>query len=237
MFQPQRFANALNALLLIPAGVGVSLFISIVCRVRRPFERVLLCALLFVILYKPALRPFITIVRNDLYRLSCTMPPEIKELVGFLETHTTQDGRILIEDSESEQAPGYYEPEAYYGSHLPGMFPKLLKREYLCGLCTMYPIKHSFRALPAVCCLNDRLVTIRYKELQAACDLFNVRWVVCWFEESRQVLDSFPGYFRPIGSIDNFTLYEVLRNPSFFLKGSGTVQADYNRIITLRPAA
>jgi hypothetical protein len=58
----------------------------------------------------------------------------------------------------------------------------------------------------------------------------NVRWVVCWFEESRQVFDSFPGYFRPIGIIDKFTLYEVLREPSFFLKGSGTVQADYNRI-------
>ena len=69
------------------------------------------------------------------------------------------------------------------------------------------------------------------RRLAAAFDLFNVRWVVCWFEESRQVFDSFPGYFRPIGIIDKFTFYEVLRKPSFFLKGSGTVQVDYNRII------
>jgi len=34
-----------------------------------------------------------------------------------------------------------------------------------------------------------------------------------------------------MGIIDKFTFYEVLRKPSFFLKGSGTVQADYNRII------
>ena len=45
------------------------------------------------------------------------------------------------------------------------------------------------------------------------------------------MFDSFPGYFRPIGIIDKFAVYEVLRKPTFFLKGSGTVQADYNRII------
>lgn len=230
-FQPQRFANALNVLLLIPAGVGLCLCIGFLCRARARFDRMLICGLLFVLLYQPVLRPFFTIFRNDLYSLSCTMPPSLKKLVDFLETHTTREGRILIEDSESINTTGYYEPEAYYGTHLPGMFPEFLKREFLCGPRPMYPIKHSFASFTRGVLFDRPVGNYSLNEFQAACDLFNVRWIVCWFDESRQVFDSLPSYFRPMGIIDKFTIYEVLRKPSFFLKGSGHVQADYNRIV------
>ena len=33
-----------------------------------------------------------------------------------------------------------------------------------------------------------------------------------------------------LSDIDNFTVYEVKRTATFFLKGSGTVRADYNRL-------
>ena len=100
------------------------------------------------------------------------MPPEIKELVGFLETHTTQEGRILIEDSESISSTGFYETKAYYGTHLPGLFPKFLKREYLCGPRPMYPIKHSFASFTRGMLFDRPVGDYSLYELQAAFDLF-----------------------------------------------------------------
>jgi hypothetical protein len=236
-FQPQRFVNALNVLLLVPAGAALSLCIDVLVRDRSRFERVLLWCLVFVFLYQPVIRPFLTIIRNDIYRLTCTMPTPVQELVNFLEIRTTREGRILIEDSESGSWKGYYEPEAYYGTHLPGMFPTLLKREYLCGPRPMYPLKHSFASFTRGVLFDRPVGEYSPQELQAAMDLFNVRWVVCWFDESRQLFDAMPNYFRSIGSIDKFAVYEVVRQPSFFLKGSGDVHADYNRIVlsNLRP--
>jgi hypothetical protein len=110
------------------------------------------------------------------------------------------------------------------------MFPKFLKRAYLCRQRPTYPFKYSFASFTRGVLFDRPVGDYSLHELQAAFDLFNVRLFVCWFEESRHVYDSFPGYFLPIGIIDKFTFYEVLRKPPFFLKGSGTVQADYNRI-------
>ncbi|MBM4309954.1 MAG: hypothetical protein FJ119_03265 [Deltaproteobacteria bacterium] len=229
-FQPQRFANALNVLLLIPAGIGLTLCLDLLFRRRSRFEVLMLSAVLFVILYQPAVRPFLTIARSNLYRLNCTMPPPVIDLVDFLAQHTTPDGRILIEDSEFINEPGYSEPEAYYGTHLPGLFPALLKREYLCGPRPMYPIKHSFASFTRGVLFDRPIADYSLQELQAAFDLFNVRWIVCWFDESCAFFDALPQYIRKAGAVDKFTVYEVLREPSFFIKGSGRVTSDYNRI-------
>jgi hypothetical protein len=95
----------------------------------------------------------------------------------------------------------------------------------------MYPLKHSFASFTRGVLFERPVGVYSPQELRAAMDLFNVRWVVCWFNESRQVFDSLPGCFRPMGAIDKFIVYEVMREPSFFIKGSGTVQAEYNRIM------
>jgi len=229
-FQPQRFANALNALLLIPAGVGLAVCLNALFRGRSCFEYLMLSAVLFVALYQPAVRPFLTIVRNNIYRLDCALPPPAIDLVGFLAQHTTPDGRILIEDSESINKSGDYEPEAYYGTHLPGLLPAMLKREYLCGPRPMYPIKHSFASFTRGVLFDRPIADYSLHELRAAFDLFNVRWIVCWFGETRAFFDALPQYIRKVGAVDKFTVYEVLREPSFFIKGSGRVTSYYNRI-------
>lgn len=228
-FQPQRFANAMNALLLVPAGAGLAACIKMV-RTRSRFESMTLFALLFVVLYQPVLRPFVTIARHDFYRLTCRVPPPVDELLGFLEAHTTREGRILLEDSESINKHGQYEPEAYYGTHLPGLFPEMLRREYLCGPRPMYPVKHSFASFTRGTLFERPVWDYSAEELQRAFDLFNVRWIVCWFEQSRRFFDAMPSYVRPLGVVGKFAVYEVLREPSFFIKGRGTVRADYNRL-------
>jgi hypothetical protein len=172
----------------------------------------------------------LTIARNSFYRLGCTMPPAVEQLVAFLAQHTTPEARILVEDSEAFNKPGYFEAEAYYGTHVPGLFPFLLKREYLCGPRPMYPIKHSFASFTRGVLFDRPIADYTFSELQAAFDLFNVRWIVCWFDDSRAAFDAWPQYIRKVGAVDKFTVYEVLREPSFFIKGSGRVTSDYNRL-------
>jgi hypothetical protein len=47
---------------------------------------------------------------------------------------------------------------------------------------------------------------------------------------SKDVFNQHPGFLKKIAEIDRFTIYEVIGNYSFFLKGQGRVFADYNRI-------
>ena len=61
-------------------------------------------------------------------------------------------------------------------------------------------------------------------------DLYNVKWVVTWSPESLDFFSRYPEYLIPLHKIDSFTIFKVKRNPSFFLKGKGTVKSDYNRI-------
>ena len=61
-------------------------------------------------------------------------------------------------------------------------------------------------------------------------NFYNVKWIVCWLQTSKDFFEQFPGDITKIGNIDKFTIYEVQRSPSFFIKGSGTVHSDYNRL-------
>jgi hypothetical protein len=75
-----------------------------------------------------------------------------------------------------------------------------------------------------------RVEEYRREELQKLFDLYNVKWIVCWFQSSKDFIDQFPEYISKIADIDNFSVYAVKREPSFFIKGKGTVRADYNRL-------
>ncbi len=229
-FQPQRFALPLNLLLLFPASAGLCLVLQKIFNNQTGFISVLFTLLLIIIvLYRPAIRPFGIFYKYSCYRLSCTMPESLNQLLDFLENNTTADGRILIEDSEStNDGTGIFRPEAFYGTHIPGLFPAYVKREYLCGPRPMYPIKHSFAGFYDGILFEKPVSSYSLAELKRYFFLFNVKWIVCWSEESKEMFEHFPGYITKIHHIAKFSIYEVNRKPSFFLKGSGTIEADYN---------
>jgi len=178
----------------------------------------------FALLVQPVFKPLKTVYQYGLYRLSCDFPAPLTELLKWLDTHTTREGRILIEDSECDTF------HQYYGAHFPALFPEYVQREYLCGPRPMYPIKHSYASFTAGLLFEKKIEDYTLEELQRNFDIYNVGWIVCWCEESKKVFDRFPAYLVKAGDIDTFTLYEVKRTPSFFLKGRGTVQSDYNRL-------
>jgi hypothetical protein len=181
-------------------------------------------SLAFVFLFGPVIKPLNMIYREGLYRMSCEFPAPLKKLLTWIEENTTQEGRILIEDSE------YTTSHQYYGGHLPALFPEYVKREFLCGPRPMYPIKHSYASFTAGLLFEKKIGDYSLDKLQQQFNLYNVKWIVCWSDESKKVFSQFPGYLLKLEEIDKFTLYQVNREPSFFIKGKGLVKSDYNRL-------
>ncbi|MEI6125629.1 MAG: hypothetical protein WCQ99_03660 [Pseudomonadota bacterium] len=226
-FQPERFALALSLLLIIPAGEGVWAAGESILRCKRPAAIFFIACLSFVLLFRPVIRPFGIFYKNALYRLACTFPLQLTELLTFFEKQTTRDGRILVEDAEFIRA---YSVHEYYGGHYPGLFPEHVKREYLCGPRPMYPMKHSYASFTRGVLFEKNIKDYTPEELKALFDIYNVMWIVAWFQESKDFFNQLPGYITKMTEIDKFTVYAVNRQPSFVLKGSGNVHADYNRI-------
>ncbi len=224
-FQPERFTIPLNLFLVFPAAIGLERVLREIFSRRSPVAICLIIALGFVLLYRPVIRPFGIIYKNNLYRLMCRQPEPLKELLAFIQQHTTREGRILVEDSESSKQ----EMEAYYGTHFPGLFPEYVRREYLCGPRPIYPIMHSYASFTDGLLFERDIQTYTLSEMKELFARYNVKWVISWNEESLRVFDQHPQYLKKMVTIDKFVVYEVMREPSYFLQGSGTVTADYNR--------
>lgn len=225
--QPERFTVPLTLLLVIPSGIGIYNACVALLKGRSAAAVVFIFCTAFVLLYRPVVRPFITLFKLKPYRISCAFPEKLGTLLSFLEKNTTREGRILIEDSEfCQESP----PHEYYGGHFPGLFPEYLKREYLCGPRPMYPVKHSYASFVRGVMFDKNVADYSLTELQDRFDTYNVKWIVCWYEESKAFFERFPDYIKKMADIDKFSIYKIKREPSFVLKGSGTVHADYNQL-------
>jgi hypothetical protein len=222
--QPQRFTIPLNLLLVIPAGAGLAAMLTALFRERGTAVRLFTAAAAFTLLVHPVFKPLKTVYGYDLYRLNCAFPSPLTELMTWLDDATTREGRILVEDSECDT------DHRFYGAHFPALFPEYVKREYLCGPRPMYPIKHSYASFTAGLLFERKVEEYTLDELKRRFDIYNVRWIVAWCEESKKVFDRYPEYMVKVGNIDEFSLYEVKSTPSFFIKGRGAVKSDYNRL-------
>jgi hypothetical protein len=94
----------------------------------------------------------------------------------------------------------------------------------------MYPVKHSYASFTEGLLFEKELQDYSLPEMQEMFEIYNVKWIVCWLQESKDFLAGFSEYVEKLATIDKFTIYEVKRKTSFFLKGTGKVKADYNRI-------
>ena len=225
--QPERFSVPLSLLLIIPATIGIYNTLKILLQGRRIPAIIFIFCAAFILIYQPAVRPLIIFFKSKPYRLSCVFPEKLATLLEVLEKNTTREGRILIEDSEYFRESPTHE---YYGGHFPGLFPEYVKREYLCGPRPLYPIKHSYASFTRGVLFSRKVTKYSSAELRELFDLYNVKWIVCWFKSSKEFFAQFPEYITKIADVDSFAMYAVKREPSFFIKGRGTVRADYNRI-------
>jgi hypothetical protein len=91
-------------------------------------------------------------------------------------------------------------------------------------------MKHSYASFTRGLLFEKDITLYTEEELKKYFDIYNVKWIVAWFSESKAVFNRFPEYITKLAEIDKFTVYEVNRQPSYFLKGQGNITADYNRI-------
>lgn len=225
-FQPQRFTVPLNILLLIPATEGLVLTFRNLLKDKSIITFIYILFLTFSVLYQPLIKPLLFLYNHPYYyRLIIAIPAPIKQLLASIEKNTNQQGRILLEDSEWNSGQ-----HQYYGTHLPALFPEFVRREYLSAPRPLYPIKHSYASFTGGLLFEKRIEDYSLEELKDDFNLFNVKWIICWSKESKRVFNNLPGYIHKLEDIDRFTLYEVNREPSFFIKGKGLVKSDYNRL-------
>ena len=222
--QPQRFTIPLNIFLIIPASMCMFLVLQTLFKGKTAPAACFIASIIFLLLVGPVIKPIKTIYNYNLYRLSCKFPTPLKELMDWLAANTDRGGRVLVEDSE------YDSGHQFYGAHFPALFPEVVKREYLCGPRPMYPVKHSYASFTSGVLFERKITDYSLEELEQMFDLYNVKWIVCWSDTSKDFFDQYPDYLTSKGKIDRFTTYTVNRTPSFFLKGEGKVTSDYNRL-------
>ena len=214
--EPARFAAALKCLLIIPAAIGISLTSDLIR------SRVIRWTIFLVIL------SYLIFAMPSTGRLYSRMPEGILKLISFLRTQTDRSGRILIQDSDPDH------PGRYYGAHTI-FLPLYMEREQIGGPHYLVPLKHHFAEFSDNIIFGKPISSLGRKEIEPYFDLYNIRWVVVLSASARDWLREMNGYTKEIGKIKlskthKIYIYEVLRKPDFFLKGSGMVTADYDRL-------
>ncbi len=146
------------------------------------------------------------------------------ELVDWARNRTDASGRILIETSPNSEVRSLgfdyvgllalFVPEREYLSlpeaESPGVYYSAFLQE---GALSWLPIG-SYS--------DDDLA----EYLKA----YNIRWVVAFDPRTIERFRRSPSIARPKGQVGAFAVFEATRIPSFFLRGSGSVEAGLNRI-------
>ncbi len=223
-FQPQRFLIPLNIFLIIPASRGIYYFLEKLFQGKSTRFKLFSACLAFVLLVYPIAKPLKIIYKYKIYLLSATIPQPIEDLLNWIRNNTSKEARILIEDSAFDSG------HQYYGTHLPALFPHYVQREYILAPHPYFPIKHGFASFTSGVLFEKRVEDYSLEELKEYFDLYNINWIVCWSEKSKKLFNQHPEYLKKLEEIDKFTIYEVDRTPTFFLKGKGIILSDYNRL-------
>lgn len=152
------------------------------------------------------------------------LPAPASELIDWIKKNTSKSGRILLEDSCWQSG------HAYWGTHLPALFPLYTDREFIGGPLPQFFMKHHFAEFHDATIFEKPIKELSSEKLRRYFDLYNVKWIICFISNSREYFDSHPEIVTLLTKIDKFYIYVVNRNPNFFLKGNGEISSDYNHL-------
>lgn len=210
--QPYRYKLPMNLLLLLPASVVI----------RRFVMKKTIVVLSIVLLISIA--PMIKAEIKKPFKIKSTYDPPLESLASWIRNETTNKGRILIEDSGDET------DHQYYNIYFPALLPYLTGREFIGGPYPYFLTKHHFSTFFSAWLFGKKITAFSSKELKGYMDLFNIKWIITFHPVSIRYFSNYPQYFRLKGRIDKFYIFEVNRQPSFFIKGSGKIRAELNNI-------
>ena len=221
---PLRYVIAMNVFLLIPATAGLVKLYDSFLR-QKPFSTkmasyIISFYFLFLLLSQPLYHLYI---KKD-FRLSTEMPNQIRELLQFITKNTTNEGRILVENS------GWESNHQYYGTHLTFLFHPFTGRDFIGAEYSSDPFNDAFVSFYGGELFHRPLSEYTLNDLDSYFKLYNIKWIVCWSEKAVKLFEKFPDYITLVKKVDKFYIFEVKRKPSFFLKGEGEISVDTNKI-------
>ena len=233
--QPQRFVIPFNLFLIVPATCGISWLVNTIKNNRTKkkwFMVIFICLVVLAPLFAGKrytiafdfyyFRPFITSLHSG-----------NKALIQWITEETTNEGRILIEDScfldtqGKDTSPWGHQ---FYLTHLPALLPYYTGREFIGGPHPFSIIQHHFAEFHDGILFKNAIETFSLPDLQSYFDLYNIKWIICWSDRARTFFNQYPHYLLQGDKVDKFYTYTVNRAPSYFYKGKGRISADYNQL-------
>ncbi|MCB9480133.1 MAG: hypothetical protein H6683_10675 [Deltaproteobacteria bacterium] len=163
-------------------------------------------------------------------QLRTEMPDNIARMMTWLDENTDDQSRLLIETTHNFSDD--------YPFDFAGLLPRLLPgREFVALPTTESPgVAHSTGLTEGI--LNwIPIASYSPERLDDYMRVYSVGWVVAFHDLSVQRLREQPELFEPREQFGAFHVFKVLRAPSYFLAGSGKVNAVADRIslTDLRP--
>ncbi len=219
-----RFLITLNILLVFPSALGFEYLYRLFLDSKSLKIKAVFSAVVVYLLINLVATPYYHLFYKKDFRLVYQVPEPFTQMIEWIKNNTTQEGRILVENSDFESE------HQYYGTHLPFLLPIWTKREYI-GIYSFYAAsKDSFTSYNNGILFRKPISSYSQEELFPYLELYNINWIIYWSEESKEVFESNHQLFTPLIRIDKFNICKVKRDASFFIKGSGTVRSDYNKI-------
>ena len=220
---PLRFTIMMNIYLVVPASAALySLYRwgytrFAILKILAP-----VCAIIALSLFM--VRPYTHLFLKNEFRLLTHVPQAMQQLISYMKNSTTNEARILLENSDFESN------HQYGGGHFPYLFPHLTGREFIGNDYAFNPTWDCMISYFTGVLFQQPIEKVPPEQLKSLCDLYNIGWVICWSAESKAFFNRFPDYYTPDGAIAQFSLYRLNRKFSFFIKGGGSVKAGINRI-------
>jgi len=151
-------------------------------------------------------------------------PPEMDVLLAWVQKNKDEEGRLLMEDT-------HHPHHIYWGNHLPAILPLLTGREVVTPPLPEVSLPVATIGLTDGTLFGKPIEQFSPSAFQEYTDRYNIRWMICFSPATKQYLKGFPkSYLREDTVIGHFSFYEINRPSNFFLKGSGEVSAEFNRI-------
>ena len=154
-------------------------------------------------------------------KLSSSLTPDYKKLIHWIKENTNREARILLEDS------GRVTYHKHNGGHLPGLLSFYTNSEFIGG---PYPYSRGFTNFYEGRLFARPIEQFSFHQLKEYMELYNIKWIISFYPSSVECFNSYPEYFIFKEKIGVFSIYEVNREPNYFIRGEGSIIADFNTI-------
>jgi len=222
--EPVRFGLPFVFAIVFPASEGLVSWASSIKDVStRKFTRIIYRLFLAVVVISLLIR-FIDVFTRITKKPFVGMDPKLSRVCEWIKANTDRSARVMFEDRS--------EFLSYFGDTYPAAtLAYYTGRELIGGPHWVIWLNTHFVDIQGFMLLGRPLSKWDDKSLAEYMDLYNVGWVGAFSPFMRGFFDQRSALFTPVASFDGVKFYRVNRQRTFFVEGSGTVHAYYNRLV------